>query len=103
MTDWQQWKDEEKLSLINEIKQNGHVLETCSKYGLDPLMFYRQKEIYDTYGVNGPRSGTRHSELGIRNLKKEIERLKKMLAEKELGYLCFGKHIKGRRYGDHNE
>lgn len=47
-------------------------------------MFYRWKEIYDIYGVDGLRSGTKHSDPSVRKLKKGNERLKKMLAEKEL-------------------
>ena len=84
MTERRRWKSEEKLALIKEIKENGHVVETCRKYGVDPSMFYRWKEIYDTYGVDGLISGRRHSDPGVRKLKKENERLKKMLAEKEL-------------------
>ncbi len=49
-----------------------------------PSMFYRWKEIRGTYGADGLRSGTRHSDQGTRKLKKENERLKKMLAENEL-------------------
>ena len=84
MTERRRWKSDEKLALIKEIKENGHVVETCRKYGVDPSMFYRWKEIYDTYGVDGLISGRRHSDPSIRKLKKENERLKKMLAEKEL-------------------
>ncbi len=84
MTERRRWKSEEKLALIKEIKENGHVVETCRKYGVDPSMFYRWKEIYDTYGVDGLISGRRHSDPSIRKLKNENERLKKMLAEKEL-------------------
>jgi putative transposase len=84
MTERRRWKSDEKLALIKEIKENGHVVETCRKYGVDPSMFYRWKEIYDTYGVDGLRSGTRQSDPSVRKLKKENERLKKMLAEKEL-------------------
>ena len=53
------WKAEAKLALINEIKQNGHVVETCRKHGVDPsdpTMFYRWKESYETFGMEGLRS-----------------------------------------------
>ena len=33
------WKAEKKLALINEIRENGHVVETCRKYASDPAMF----------------------------------------------------------------
>ena len=84
MSERKQWKSDEKLALIEEIKEKVHVVETCIRYGVYPSMFYRWKEIYDTYGVDGLRSGTRQSDPSVRKLKKENERLKKMLAEKEL-------------------
>ena len=84
MTERRRWKAEEKLALINEIKEKGQVVETCRKYSVDPSMFYRWKEIFDTCGANGLRTRTRNSDPSVRKLKKENERLKKMLAEKEL-------------------
>ena len=84
MTERRRWKAEEKLALINEIKEKGQVVETCRKYGVDSSMFYRWKEIFDTYGADGLRTRTRNSDPSVRKLKKENERLKKMLAEKEL-------------------
>ena len=47
-------------------------------------MFYRWKEVFDIYEVDGLRARTRNSDLSIRKLTRENERLKKMLAEKEL-------------------
>ena len=84
MTERRRWKAEEKLPLINEIKEKGQIVETCRKYGVDPSMFYRYEEVFDIYGVDGLRSRTRNSDLSIRKLTRENERLKKMLAEKEL-------------------
>ena len=84
MTERRLWKPEEKLALINEIKEKGQIVETCRKYGVDPSMFYRWKEVFDIYGVDGLRSRTRNSDPSIRKLTRENERLKKMLAEKEL-------------------
>ena len=84
MTERRRWKAEEKLPLINEIREKGQIVETCRKYGVDPSMFYRWKEVFDIYGVDGLRSRTRNSDPSIRKLTRENERLKKMLAEKEL-------------------
>ena len=84
MTERRRWKAEEKLPLINEIKENGQIVETCRKYGVDPSMFYRWKEAFDIYRVDDLRSRTRNSDPSIRKLTRENERLKKMLAEKEL-------------------
>ena len=83
MTERRRWKAEEKLALINEIREKGQIVETCRKYGVDPSMFYRWKEVFDISGVDGLRSRTRNSDPGIRKLTRENERLKKMLAEKE--------------------
>ena len=84
MTERRRWKAEEKLALINEIREKGQIAETCRKYGVDPSMFYRYEEVFDIYGVDGLRSRTRNSDPSIRKLTRENERLKKMLAEKEL-------------------
>ena len=53
MSERKHWKAEEKLALINEIKEKGHVVETCRIYGADPTMFYRWKESYETFGMEG--------------------------------------------------
>ena len=84
MSERRHWKAEEKLALISEIRDKGHVVEACRKYGADPTMFYRWKESYETFGMEGLRSRSRSIEPGIRRLKKENERLKKIIAEKEL-------------------
>ena len=55
MSERRHWKAEEKLALINEIRNKGHVVETW-KYGADPTMFYRWKESYEAFGMEGLRS-----------------------------------------------
>ena len=97
MTERRRWKAEEKLALINEIKEKGQVVETCRRYAVDPSLFYRWKEIFDTYGVEGLRSRSRNSDPSLRKLKKENERLKKMLAEKELEVSLLQEAYKKRR------
>ena len=84
MSERKHWKAEEKLAPINEIRENGHVVETCRKYGSDSTMFYRWKESYETFGMESLRSQSRSIESGLRQLKKENDRLKKIIAEKEL-------------------
>ena len=78
------WKAEEKLAIINEIRGRGQVLDTCRKYSVDPTMFYRWKEAFYTFGMEGLRSRTSSIDPGIRKLKKENERLRKIVADKEL-------------------
>jgi transposase-like protein len=48
MTERRRWKAEEKLAIIKEAKENGKVVEICRKYSIDPGMYYKWKEFYDT-------------------------------------------------------
>lgn len=47
-------------------------------------MNYKWKEAYDTFGLDGIKSHAKRPSYDIRKLKAENERLKKLLAEKEL-------------------
>ncbi|WP_393971955.1 hypothetical protein OXIME_000548 [Oxyplasma meridianum] len=75
---------DEKVALIDEIRQIGYVLETCRKYSIDPSMLYRWKESFDDLGIEGLRTRSGKIEPGIRKLKKENERLKGIVAEEDL-------------------
>ena len=44
MSERNHWKAEEKLALINEVKEKGQVVKTCWRYSADPMMFYRWEE-----------------------------------------------------------
>ena len=44
MSERKHWKAEEKLALINEVKEKRQVVETCQRYGADTTMFYRWEE-----------------------------------------------------------
>ena len=44
MSERRHWKAEEKLALINEIKDKGRVVETCRKYGVGPSVFHCWKK-----------------------------------------------------------
>ena len=84
MTDRRRWKAEEKLAIIKEVKEKGKVVETCRKYSIDPGMYSKWKESYDTFGLDGLKPHYRRMESKVRKLMKENEKLKKLLAEKEL-------------------
>jgi putative transposase len=75
---------EEKLAIIKEIKEKGAVVETCRKYSVDPSVYYKWKESYETFGLEGLKSRYRRMDPGVRKLMKENNRLKTLLAEKEL-------------------
>ena len=51
MSEPKRWKAEEKLVLISEIKDKGHVVESCRKYGADRTMFYHWKESSENFGM----------------------------------------------------
>ena len=44
MSERKNFKTEEKLALINEIKDKGRVVETCRKYGVGPSVFHCWKK-----------------------------------------------------------
>ncbi len=91
------WQAEEKLAIIKEIQEKGAVVETCRKYSVDPTMYYKWKENYDTFGVDGLRSYARRMEPGVRKLMKENARLKKLLAEKDLANEMLSEVLKKRK------
>lgn len=47
-------------------------------------MYYKWKESYDTFGLDGLKPYCRRIKPGVRKLMKEDGKLKKLLAEKEL-------------------
>ncbi len=58
------WKSEEKLAIIKEIMEKGAVVETCRKYSVDPSMYYKWKESYDAFGLEGLESCSSRMESG---------------------------------------
>jgi len=75
---------EEKVKMIQEAKENG-VTETCEKYGLYAASFYSWKKKLDQMGIEGLQHSMTPEHLKrIRQLEKENELLKQLLAEKEL-------------------
>ena len=96
MTERRRWKAEEKLAIIKEVKEKDKVVETCRKYSVDPSMYYKWKESYDTFGLDGLKPHYRRMKPGIRKIMKENEKLKKPLAEKELENALLSEYIKKR-------
>jgi putative transposase len=78
------WSIEEKVAILKEAGSNGIVV-TCRKHGIYATTYYDWKRKYDQGGEEALRPGySRREERDIRRLAKENERLKRMLAEKEL-------------------
>jgi len=57
-------------------------------------MYYKWKASYDTFGLDGLKSHSRRMEPGVRKLMKENEKLKTLLAEKELENALLSESIK---------
>jgi putative transposase len=77
---------EEKFLILREASEAG-VVKTCKKHGVDPTTYYSWKEKYESEGIAGllaKKSGPRLKEKDLRELKKENQILKKLLAEKEV-------------------
>lgn len=76
--------DKEKLAILKEAEQTG-VKATLAKYALYPATFYYWKKKFASAGVEGLSHGVTKERLAmIRNLEKENNALKQLLAEKEL-------------------
>ena len=75
---------EDKIRILKEAAENG-VTATCEKHGLYAASFYSWKKKMDQMGVEGLQHGMTPEHLKrIRQLEKENQLLKQLLAEKEL-------------------
>ncbi len=78
------WSVEEKESILKDIEKTG-VVEGCRKHGIYPTTYYSWLEKYKSSGIAGLVSIARkRSDKDAKKLKQENDRLKKLLAEKEL-------------------
>lgn len=75
------WSTEEKLTLIEEAEREG-VVATCRKYGIYASVYYQWKRRYDALGIKG--LSRRSSDPEFERLIRENQRLKQLLADKEL-------------------
>ena len=78
------WSLEEKISILKEAKTFG-VVETCRKHGIYATTYYDWKKKYEQGGEPALMPGyAKREKKDLKKLEKENERLKKLLAEKEL-------------------
>jgi putative transposase len=76
------WTAEEKLAFIQEAEKDG-VVVTCRKYGIYASAYYQWKKRYDTMGIEG-LSSWRSRDPEFERVMRENQRLKQLLADKEL-------------------
>ncbi len=78
------WSIKEKVAIIKESETLG-VVETCRKHGIYATTYYDWKRKYDRGGEAALQPGySRQEQRDIKKLERENERLKRLLAEKEL-------------------
>ena len=78
------WSIEEKISILKDIEKTG-VVEGCRKHGIYATTYYEWKKRYESNGADGLKPNYAKKEAKeLKRLQKENERLKKLLAEKEL-------------------
>lgn len=89
---------EEKLKILKEGKQNG-VRATLKKYALYPATYYYWNRKYESMGSEGMDHGmTRERLRRIKQLEKENETLKQIIAEKELESKLKDELLKKKKY-----
>jgi len=76
------WTVEEKLAFIQEAEKEG-VVVTCRKHGIYASAYYQWKRRYDALGIEG-LSSRRSRDPEFERLMRENQRLKQLLADKEL-------------------
>lgn len=81
----QQMSADERAALLEEARQGG-VLETCRKYGISSKTYYHWLAAYEQGGISAltPQKSGSGTSAEVTALRRENERLKKLLAEKEL-------------------
>ena len=99
---------EEKLAIINEAEQSGNITQVIRKYGIGYSLFYKWIHRYIAEGINGlePRNRNKsNSRIGIYSSKEidmmqvENQRLKKIVAEKELQIEMLQELLKKKKVG----
>ena len=102
MGERRKYKAEETLAIMKEIEETGEVIETCRKYSISNGMYYKWKEAYNTFELDGIKSHKTRIGYDVRKLKAENERLNKLLAEKELENALLSETLKKRWGGNGN-
>jgi putative transposase len=73
----------EKSAILQEALSSG-MLQTCRKYTISPKTYYQWRDKFDAGGVEALNTPTHSPDPELLHLRKENERLKRLLGEKEL-------------------
>jgi len=83
MKKYRTWTAQQKLSIIQEAEQNG-ITATIRKYQIYANTIYKWREKFDTVGISGLETRRQRVDPELQKLRLENQRLKQILAEKEL-------------------
>ena len=91
------WSIEEKVAILKDIQETG-IVEGCRKHGIYATTYYDWKKKYEEKGADGlvPHYGRKEA-AELKKIQKENERLKKLLAEKELELSIQSELLKKKR------
>ena len=74
---------EQKMQILREAEQNGMVA-TCRKFDIAQSLFYQWKRKFDQHGIDGLQGQYYRVDPQMKELEKENERLKKIIARQAL-------------------
>jgi len=74
---------EQKMDILREAEQNG-MLSTCRMYEITQSLYYRWKSWFDKMGIDGLQGQYYRLDPAVKELEKENERLKKIIARQAL-------------------
>lgn len=78
------WSKEEKIAIIKEVERSPTIVEVLRNYNIGNSVYYKWKRQYDAYGEAVFENKHYRTDPEIKRLEIENQRLKKLLAEKEL-------------------
>lgn len=91
------WTAQEKLNIIQEAETQG-VTATIRKHGIYSNTYYGWKEKYDNGGFEALKKHGSSSTDELKALQKENQKLKELLAEKDLAIRVKDELLKKSRY-----
>jgi putative transposase len=84
---------EQKMEILRYAEENGMVA-TCRNYEIAQSLFYRWKNQFDQRGIDGLAGQHYKVDPAVRELEKENERLKKIIARQALELEVKGELLK---------
>lgn len=74
---------EQKMQILREAEEYG-TTETCRKYEISNSLFYRWKGQFNARGIEGLQGNRSRVDPAVKELERENERLKKIIARQAL-------------------